>query len=204
MNTTKITLVGVFILCFAPVLTGCAHHVSADYPQYVNKHKNDQPLPDQAESFPAINRDGQYFLTNKTENHNYSFRSWQAGILNSWVVEFGPMLEAHLQSEQFQTAFNELVEVEKKAIDSDGLFMTYDLKDYRFANENAHIKLRIVTYQNGNKIIDKIYESSGQGQSGKMFFGGAFAMKNAVQQSTIYAINEILYDYLIDLQKTVR
>lgn len=45
-----------------------------------------------------------------------------------------------------------------------------------------------------------VYEDSGTGQGGKVFWGGGFAMKNALQQSTKAAADHSLRQYLSDLR----
>jgi hypothetical protein len=48
-------------------------------------------------------------------------------------------------------------------------------------------------------VFEKIYQADGATQGGKMFWGGAFAMKNAVQQSSKLAIDSILRQLINDL-----
>jgi hypothetical protein len=49
------------------------------------------------------------------------------------------------------------------------------------------------------KIFSKSYQESGKTQGGKMFWAGAFGQKNAVQQSTKLALDEILRQLITDL-----
>jgi hypothetical protein len=60
-----------------------------------------------------------------------------------------------------------------------------------------------VTYRRGGQdVFTKVYDASGETQGGKMFWGGAFAMKNAIQQSTKLAMDDILRALIADLNKT--
>jgi hypothetical protein len=51
----------------------------------------------------------------------------------------------------------------------------------------------------GQVVFSKTYTQDGKTQGGKMFWGGAFAQKNAVQQSTKLALDEILRQLISDL-----
>jgi hypothetical protein len=48
--------------------------------------------------------------------------------------------------------------------------------------------------------MEKTYYKTGISQGGKMFWAGAFGMKNAIQQSTKSAIDQILYLALSDIK----
>lgn len=190
-----------FILSVSVFLVsgGCAHNVSDTYPEYVEKHEGDTPLPSDRSSYPTIEREASYKLTEATQDHSYRFRSWASGVANSWVVKFGPMLKAHLESKDIQEAFTRIDQSTKEMVDED-IFIVFDLKKYKVSDLNAHIDMKITAYDDGKKIIDKTYSADGKGQFGKVTWGGAFAMQNAIHQSTLYAVNEILFSFLKDLK----
>ena len=56
-------------------------------------------------------------------------------------------------------------------------------------------------YCGGQALFSKAYQVEGQSQGGKMFWGGPFAMKNAIQQSTKLALDEILRDFIADYNR---
>jgi hypothetical protein len=62
----------------------------------------------------------------------------------------------------------------------------------------------ITVSQDGSVIIEKRYSAEGQGQAGKMFWGGAFAQRHAVHQSTHLAFQEIFTQFIADLKKNIR
>lgn len=171
--------------------TGCAihHDIQQDYPQYLaGKHTN-APLP----STPL---EAGYALTPKTEQHRYEFRAASVGYANIWVVEFGKMLDQTLQSGDVQAAFGKL---EKRSDGKAGSNLVFDLRDYSFRDHGAHIELQISVSRDGTERFVKTYRAAGKTQGAKMIFGGAFAMRDATQQSTKWALDDILRQFISDL-----
>ena len=184
-----------FILVFAAGLTGC-YSTSNDYARYLDKN------PVGRARLPETPLEANYYLTPETQSHKYKFRSATTGIANSWIVEFGSMLDDTLQSKSVKAAFGRL----DKATSTDSTesdLLEFNLQNYKFQNFNAHITLEISLYRDGQEIFDEVYHESGQPQGGKMFWGGAMAMKNAVQQSTRYALDDILEQLIEDLNEQV-
>jgi len=60
-------------------------------------------------------------------------------------------------------------------------------------------KTNTATYK-GTILFENHYEATGRSQGGKMFWGGAFGMKNAIQQSTKLALDSILSRFMSDLR----
>lgn len=185
----KVFLVFTIISLFS---TGCSinHPVKDDYAQYLNKNSNKT-------SFPVTDVDAQYKLTPNTLDNKYEFRSALAGYANKWVVEFGQILDTTLQSSDVQHAFKRL---EKNTSNNPNALLVFDLENYSFTDFGAKVALK-VTYQRDNStVFEKTYRASGITQGGKMFWGGAFGMKNAIQQSTKSAIDQILIELINDLK----
>lgn len=176
-------------------LSACAinHHVADDYPQYLENNRGESKLPS------AKNIKAEYWLTPETEKFTYKFRSFAAGYGNRWIVEFGKMLDQTLQSKDLQEAFGKL---EKRGTDSRNVanLITFELIEYDFSKYAAHIELKISLARNGTDTFTKVYQSTGNGQAGKMWTGGVFAMKNSIQQSTKHALDEILKNFLNDIK----
>ena len=49
-------------------------------------------------------------------------------------------------------------------------------------------------------LMEKTYQEEGEGQGGKMFWGGAFGMKSAVRVSSLDALKKIFNQVRIDLK----
>lgn len=181
-------------LAVLTLTTGCSimHPVADDYNQYLSKNQG-------ATKFETAKVANQYFLPAATQNHRYEFRSMTTGHANVWVVEFGKVLDATLQSKDVTDALGNLT---KAAAESQGGNSTivFDLQKYTFVDHGAHIALTISVKNANGEAFKKTYNASGKTQGGKMFWAGAFGMKNAVQQSTKYAMDQIMADFIRDLK----
>jgi len=170
-------------------LAGCSipHQVSKDYPQYLI----DNAGADLGKAAGAH----AYTVTPTTQAHHYEFRSALAGYANVWIVDMGPILSQTMASSDVQRAFGG---INPGTSDKNGL-LTFDVRDYNFGDYGAHLSM-LVTYSNsGRELFKKAYDVGGESQQGKMFWGGAFAMKNAIQQSTKGAVDEVLRRVISDL-----
>jgi len=174
------------------LVSGCTirRYVAEDYPQYLINNQGESHLPPtQAAST--------YTLTPATTTQFYEFRSAMAGHANLWVVEFGKMLDATLQSRDVQGAFGRLTRA-GAGDPGDGL-LVFDLQRYEFTDMRAHIVLKVIHVERGAEVFSRVYQADGDAQGGKVFWGGVFAMKNAVHQSTKLALDEILRHMIADL-----
>ncbi len=167
------------------------HVIEKDYPQYLVKNTGTANLPN-------TDKASEYFLTSNTQKHSYEFRAAMTGIGNLWIVEFGKMLDDTLMSTDVQKAFGALQKVSDVSGDSRGLLI-FDLQSYTFEGFGAHISLKISLSRLGQVVFSKTYTQDGKTQGGKMFWAGAFGQRNAVQQSTKLALDEILRQLILDL-----
>jgi hypothetical protein len=176
--------------------TGCAisRPTSDDYAQYLANNQG-------AAKLPTAKVANQYFLTPATQAHHYEFRSAMAGYANVWAVDFGKVLDATMASPDVVAALGQL----KKASDdkaAGGNTIVFNLQSYTFQDHGAHVELAIAVRNGSGEVFSKTYKADGDTQGGKMFWGGAFGMKNAVQQSTKLAIDKILTNFITDLNST--
>jgi len=171
--------------------SGCnlRHDIANDYGQYLTNNSGTQ--------LPNTDKSHFYFQTAATQSHHYEFRSAMTGAANVWMVDFGRMLDTTMASSDVQKAFGNIA----KSTDAQGSesLLLFDLKWYSFEDFGAHIKLQVQLMQNGAERFSKLYVADGKSQGGKMFWGGAFAQRNAVQQSTKLALDEILRQLIADL-----
>jgi len=181
----------VALLVLATSACTIRHDIEKDYPQYLVNNTGSANLPD-------TDKASEYFLTSNTQNQSYEFRAVATGYANLWVVEFGKMLDDTLKSTDAQNAFGTLQKVSDVSGDSRGL-LTFDLQSYTFEDFGAHISLKISLSRLGQEVFSKTYTQDGKTQGGKMFWAGAFGQKNAVQQSTKLALDEILRQFISDL-----
>ena len=173
------------------LLSGCSikHPVAKDYPQYLAKNKGSVTLPKSA-------LEASYQLDASTASHRYEFRAATVGYAHLWIVEFGQMLDATLASDDVQASFGKLDKLSDTQ--QHAAVLRFNLQNYEFKDHMAHVSLNISLEKNGQTVLNKTYHAQGKSQGGKMFFGGPFAMKNATQQSTKYALDEILREFIND------
>lgn len=182
----------IVLLAAALVMSGCSikHDVVKDYPQYLMNNQGNSHLPTTSSA-------SGYAVTPATQANHYEFRSAMAGYANVWVVEFGRLLDDTMQSSDVQAAFGKLMKVNNS--DESGGLLVFDLQNYSYAELGAHITLKVTYRRGGKDVFSKVYQADGTTQGGKMFWGGAFAMKNAVQQSSKLALDHILMQLINDL-----
>ena len=186
-----------FVIVVVLAASGCTitHNVADDYPQYLSNNVGSSELPK-----TKIQTD--YSMTPETESNRYEFRAWVSGYGNLWVVEFGHVLDQTLQSRDDQDAFGRLTKRSADANNASGNLLLFDLVQYEFTDFGAHIALKISFRKNGVELLSKTYQADGRTQGHKMFWGGVFSMKNAIQQSTKAALDEILKNLILDLNRT--
>ena len=172
--------------------TGCAVKVQDDYGQYLQNNAGQV-------SFPRIDRPFGYSVSPATEQHSAIVRSWMAGFANTWEVRFNDILQTTLNSADVRKAISMHPAL---AVDTDKIL--FDLISYKFEDTKATIHLRVQTALDNGATMSKVYPGEGQAQRGKMFWGGAFAMKNAVQQSSKMAMDQIFSAYFADLAEAVK
>ena len=182
----------IVLLAAALVMSGCSikHDVVKDYPQYLMNNQGNSHLPTTSSA-------SGYAVTPATQANHYEFRSAMAGYANVWVVEFGRLLDDTMQSSDVQAAFGKLMKLNNS--DESGGLLVFDLQNYSYAELGAHITLKVTYRRGGKDVFSKVYQADGTTQGGKMFWGGAFAMKNAVQQSSKLALDHILMQLINDL-----
>jgi len=174
--------------------TGCSimHPVADDYPQYLAKTTGES-------KFETVKAADQYFLPAATQNHRYEFRAATVGAAHVWVMEFGKVLDATMQSKDVANAFGSMSKATTET-QATGNTLVFELQSYRFEDFNAHVTLTISVKNASGEQFRKTYNAHGKSQGGKMFFAGPFGMKNAVQQSTKAATDEIIASFIRDLK----
>jgi hypothetical protein len=181
------------VITIALGISACTlqHYIEEDYPEYLVKNAGTSNLP-------KTDKASEYALSPETQQHHYEFRSALTGAANTWIIEFGRILDDTMMSSDVQKAFGNIRKI-SDASDASGNVLIFDLQHYTFKDYSAHVSLKISLSRSNQVVFSKIYARDGKTQGGKMFWGGAFAQKNAVQQSTKDAIDAILRDLISDL-----
>jgi hypothetical protein len=189
---SKILLLAVMGL----TMSACTTVVTKDYDQYLAKNQNEA-------EYKKANVGKSYYLTPQTEKHSINIKSAMAGFANKWVLEFKDVADETVKSSDFQKAFGELQKTDEGGMKS-ARTLVIDLKNYEFYDKRAHIDLELAVKDKGKNVFKKTYKAKGPAQGGKMFWGGAMAMKNAVQQSTKHAMDKILTSFSKDAAKKLK
>jgi hypothetical protein len=171
---------------------GCTtHHVKDDYPRYLDRSSGKRPLP-------RTRLTAAYMIDPATQDHEYVVSPAGTDYGQEWVVEFGDMLDQTLRSRDVQAAFGKL---ERRRDDKTppSSLVKFELLDYSFADSYAHIELRISLLTGGVQRFARTYRADGKSQHGKVVFAGPFGVRNAVQQSTKLAMDEVLGEFIGDV-----
>ncbi|AKS43232.1 hypothetical protein [Wenzhouxiangella marina] len=154
--------------------TGCAHQVAFQDVDYA--------VDEDLRSEPLVT-----VISEAERTRVVPVRSFMTGIAHSWEAEPGVML--------VQVAEIELPQMFERhrlahAASTDGGLLHLHLSVPRYLFEDFKAKLTMharLVDENGNTLLDELYEAEGPGRGGRMFFGGAFAMKSAMRTSSLEA-----------------
>ena len=175
-----------FLVFFCIVFSGCAHKISFHEIDYsIGAQEHDAGLT--------------VVMDSHTFNMEVSIKSFMTGIANSWDVQPGQMVKqvADIELPQMFKDYR-FSEVYPEAPPHITLEIT--IPKYEFANFRATFILRAKAYGADKKVyFDNSYTEVGIRQGAKMFWGGAFAMKSAIRQSSFGALKKIFASLRRDL-----
>lgn len=175
-------------------LAACSMNTSNDYSRYLGNN----PVSVNSSTAGSISC---YFLPYPTQNHYYAFTTFMGGYhVTEWEVELGKVIDATLQRSELHRSFGELSKVSEPKCPVQDLLII-EVGRYSFTACQANLELTFTVNRGDEKVLSRRYAAIGVKQCGKMYWGGGFAMKNAVQQSTKSALDKILYDFSSDYAK---
>lgn len=175
-------------------LAACSMNTSNDYSRYLGNN----PVSVNSSTAGSISC---YFLPYPTQNHYYAFTTFMGGYhVTEWEVELGRVIDATLQRSELRRSFGELSKVSEPKCHAQDL-LVIEVGRYSFTACQANLELTFTVNRGDEKVLSRRYAAIGIKQCGKMYWGGGFAMKNAVQQSTKSALDKILNDFIRDYAK---
>lgn len=181
----------VTLLLLAVCTTGCiSHRVTFQDAKYVTDARKNN-----ASVVAVIDQDT---LARKVVIHSFT-----TGIGNNWEAEPGDMLKqvADIELPQMFSQYQFATKEQAPLGTGPGFVLGLTVPEYRFADFHAQITVNAVCKaRDGRVLFEKRYDAAGPAQGGKMFFGGAFAMKSAVRQSSLAAYQEIFAKLRADMQ----
>ena len=146
-------------------------------------------------------------IDQNTINQLVPIKSFMTGIAHSWEAKPGQMLKqvADVEFPQMFSSY-EWSSAEKEFPSEKGpLTLILTVPQYTFADFHAVVTVRAKAYQKTDQILlEKTYTKDGIRQGGKMFWGGAFAMKSAMRQSSFDAYKKVFTELRSDLLKVLK
>ncbi len=182
------------LLMAALLLGGCAHQVAFQDAHYAIDTKR------YSRSVVAV-------IDDATLHNQVAIRSFMTGIAHSWNAEPGLMLKqvADIELPQMFVQYRYVDAVADANLDDRPLILQLFVPSYTFADFHATVTVRAVAYTaDRRQLFDHSYTETGLTQGGKMFWGGAFAMKSAVRQSSIDAYQKVFARLRGDLNKALQ
>lgn len=181
------------LVALALLVSGCAHQVTFERP---DRYSISSPKQDVGVTAVI----DQPTLTNKVP-----IRAFMTGIAQSWEVEPGNMLKqiADIELPQMFSQYefsNAYKEPSTKWITLELAIPNYVFEDFR-----AKVSVTATVSEPGKRrLLQKTYSAEGETQGGKMFWGGAFAMKSAIRQSSLDAYKKVFAELRDDLARVLQ
>jgi hypothetical protein len=171
-------------------LPGCVHRIAFEDLRYpVETPKQDMTLI-------AV-------IDQATIDRTVSLRSFMAGAAHEWVAEPGVMLKqvADVELPQVASSYQTATEYRDVPEGLPGATLVLEVPAYAFWDFHAAVTVRARAYRAGKELVfDHSYSETGDTQGGKVFWGGAFAMKSAIRQSSLDAYRKAFTKLRSDLQ----
>ena len=183
-------------MLFLPLLaTACIHH-------RIEFSDIQHPI-----STPKQNAAMVVVIDQATLDQTVDVHSWMTGIAHSWDARPGQMLKqvADVELPQMFSSYEVTATYQPPTGGADRpLALQLTVPSYRFENFHATVTVRAIAHGSSEApLFDKTYTKDGDTQGGKMFWGGAFAMKSAIRQSSYDAYKKVFADLRQDLQEVL-
>jgi hypothetical protein len=128
-------------------------------------------------------------IPEQTAQYHYDVSSATAGFANTFRIAVGPALV------QYAEAF--LRPVFK---DGDDIVIEIVIKGFDVHDFEAHIDAQFIVTKDGFDVFDNVYHASGQGYYARTLWGGAFAMKSSMRETTHEALASLFRQFLNDAE----
>jgi len=154
-------------------------------------------------SMPKQNAAVIVVIDQATLDQTVDVHSWLTGIAHSWDARPGQMLKqvADIELPQMFSSYEVTTAYHLPTGESGRLVLQLAVPNYRFENFHATVTVHAIARASADPpIFDKTYMKEGDTQGGRMFWGGAFAMKSAIRQSSYDAYKKVFADLRDDLR----
>lgn len=187
----RIQIIHVALAACALVAAGCAHQVTFERPEAYRIAAKRQ----EASATGVID--------SQTLANKVSIRAFMTGIAQDWQVEPGDMLKqvADIELPQMFARYEFANAYREPPPGPRWIVLELAIPSYQFDEFRAKVSVSASAYDRGRKpLLQKTYTAEGETQGGKMFWGGAFAMKSAIRQSSLDAYKKIFAQLRSDLE----
>ena len=169
------------VLLALALSSGCAHKIAFQDVSYnvVSDKSND--------GLVAV-------IDQKTLEQSVAIHSWTTGIAHSWDAYPGQMLKqvADVEFPQLFRKYKYSESFDMPSWENEFFFAKLTVQNYQFRDFHAYFSVRMIVYNKEKDVLlEKTYTAEGKSQGKKMFWGGAFAMKSAMRQSSLGALKKI-------------
>jgi hypothetical protein len=127
-------------------------------------------------------------ISEETAAFTYDVRSLAAGGGNRWRIMVGEALV------QYAEAYLRPVFPQGGDISISVSIESFDVHDFE-----AHINARFTVSGEGESLFDKRYHANGKGYFARTVWGGAFAMKSSMRNTTNEALRSLFEQFLSDV-----
>ena len=182
-----------FGLVAVVVLAACHHVQFGDIAHTIRATKHDTPIVT--------------VIDGNTLGKTISFRSGTAFWLHRYDVKPGVMLKQMADAElpQMFAHYEAVTAAPPPTAGNRPVTLVLTVPQYRFSGFHATATVHATAYApNGKRLFDKDYTQAGDSQSGKMVWGGAYAIPSAVRNSTYDAYERIMVDLRQDLDRALQ
>ena len=177
-------------LAAVAVATACSHHPLDDYPSYVANHQNKLSLP-------ALHHAVTYSVSPQVD---VARKTTSSGLMHSYYVELGTVLQATMASPDVQRAFDSVA----VGPAGNGLHIDFDVRTYDFDRFRALIDMTVSSSLGNRVILTKAYRAEGENMGAKIIVVGDLAVPSAIRESTKDAMDRIMPQVIADLQAALR
>lgn len=179
------------VLCLLGMLaSGCAHQVTFDHPEHYVVTGSRQ------------NASVTTVIDAQTLAMKVTINSIMTGAAHEWVVEPGDMLKqvADIELPQLFSHYEFSTTYKEPSGSARPIVVQLAIPSYKFEEFHAKFAVNAKVYgPNRRPLLDKTYAAEGDTEGAKMFWGGAFAMKSAIRQSSLDALKKIFEQLRADL-----
>jgi hypothetical protein len=126
-------------------------------------------------------------VSERTASYVYAANSFMAGGANQWDIEVGQAITQYADAylaHAFEPGSDASVDI--------------DLADFDIHDFEAHAAILFAVHRRDAELLRKTYECKGEGYAARVVWGGAFAMKSSMRQTTDEALRSCFAQFLAD------